>query len=112
LHLFFPLHHLNGCPKHVAQSEHCWTWLHFILSMSSLQTLRKVYMYVCNTPPPLVASRNVEELKTRITGMSNAPIIQFFCGVAFSQLYRTTGSSTWKVVHTIQSVSETPCSPQ
>ncbi len=24
LHLFFPLHHLNGCPKHVAQSKHYW----------------------------------------------------------------------------------------
>ncbi len=31
LHLFFPLHHLNGCPKHVGQSEHYWTlWSFFV----------------------------------------------------------------------------------
>jgi hypothetical protein len=35
----------------------------------------------------------------------------FFCGVALSQLYKTTCNNMWKVVHTMQSVSETPCSP-
>lgn len=62
--------------------------------------------------PLLLLPEMWKKLKTHIAGMSNGPIIQFFCGVAFSQLYRTTGSSMWKVVHTMQSVSETPCSPQ
>jgi hypothetical protein len=31
--LFFPLHHLNGCPKHMAQSKHCWTSWSFFMKL-------------------------------------------------------------------------------